>query len=78
VLGLVERLPKLGKSIPDALAIIDLLQDMVLSPEAIDGCSKRPSTRSAIGGRKNQEAVVEAPAGRTRPYAKLQTEAAKI
>jgi hypothetical protein len=75
---LVEHVPKPGEGVLDPLAVIDSLQDVVLSAKAVDGRPKRPSECSAIGRWKNQEAVVEARTGRTRAYAKLQMEAAKI
>src|ERR1700744_5018673 len=66
-----ERIPKLRKRVSDTLAVIDPLQDMMLSPEAVDRCSKRPSECGAIGSGKNQEEVMDSPAGGTRADTKL-------
>ena len=72
MVGCAEFVPQILERVTHELAVIDLLQNMMLFPEAIDRRPERPGKRTVFGRREDQESVVERPACCAAPNPKLQ------
>src|ERR1700751_886730 len=78
MLRLIKLVPKLLKGISDPLPVIDLLQDVMLLPKAVEGSTERPSLSAAVGCREDEETSMKRPARFADPHSKFETKAVPV